>query len=86
MNGSRKVIVNNVPSRIVSHKSYSPYKWKSPMKQENLTKYVDDTGQVRLISKNFDGNLPQIAIKRKDNDSPGTMSTEVQILTESFMF
>lgn len=84
MNAKRLVLQNGV--KVQHYKNNSmPYKWKSWPKRESIHKSAScnsfgsvSLGQTKMANRSsVNGNLPQIAIKRKDNDSPGSMNTEV---------
>lgn len=83
MNTKKLVLQNGIKTPL--HKNSLPYKWKSWPKGESIHRSAlcnsfasVPLGQTKVFHRNsVNGNLPQIAIKRKDNDSPGSMNTEV---------
>lgn len=80
----RKVFVSNSNHKVTSNTHFEPYKWKRETSPDCGFQNESKLLSVALQKvKTAGGNLAQIAIKRKDNDFPGSKNAEVSIIFQN---
>lgn len=77
----RRVFVSNSNNKVTRLANFEPYKWKRENSPDCGSQNESKLLSVALQKvKTASGNLAQIAIKRKDNDFPGSKNAEVSIV------